>query len=41
MRPNIVEICMAEPLPDSLITLTAIDFQKASVSDRQNLKTVS
>ena len=41
MRPNIVEICMAEPYPDLLIALKAIDFQKVSVSDMQNLKTVS
>ena len=32
---------MAEPLPYLLITVKAIDFQKVSVSDMQNLKTVS
>ena len=41
MRPNIVEICMAETLPYLLIAVKAIDFQKVSVSDMQNLKTVS
>ena len=41
MRPNIVEICMAETLPYLLITVKAIDLQKVSVSDMQNLKTVS
>ena len=39
--PNIVEICMAAPLPYLLIAVKAIDFQKVSVSDMQNLKTVS
>ena len=39
--PNIVEICMAETLPYLLITVKAIDLQKVSVSDTQNLKTVS
>ena len=32
---------MAEPLPYLLIAVKAIDFQKVSVSDMQNLKTVS
>ena len=41
MRPNIVEICMAAPLPALLIAVKAIDLQKVSVSDMQNLKTVS
>ena len=41
MRPNIVEICMAEPLPYLLIIVKAIDLQKVSVSDMQNLKTSS
>ena len=41
MRPNIVEICMAAPLPDLLIAVKAIDLQKVSVNDMENLKTVS
>ena len=41
MRPNIVEICMVESLPDLLMALKAIDLQKVSVSDMQNLKSVS
>ena len=41
MRPNIVEICMVESLPYLLITVKAMDLQKVSVSDMQNLKTVS
>ena len=40
-RPNIVEICMAAPLPYLLITLKAIGLQKVSVSDIKNLKIVS
>ena len=32
---------MAVPLPYLLITVKAIDFQKLSVSDMQNLYTVS
>ena len=32
---------MAETLPYLLIAVKAIDFQKVSVSDMQNLKTVS
>ena len=39
--PNIVEICMAAPLPYLLIAMNAIDFQKVSVSDMRNLKTFS
>ena len=41
MRPNIVEICMAETLPYLLIAVKTIDFLKVSVSDMQNLKTIS
>ena len=41
MCPNIVEIGVAEPIPYLLIPVQAIDFQKVSVSDMQNLKTVS
>ena len=41
MRPNIVEICMAEPLPYFLIAVKATDFQKVSFSDMRDLKTVS
>ena len=41
MRPNIVEICMAEPLPYLLIAMKAVDFEKVFVSDMQNLKTLS
>ena len=37
MRPNIVEICMAEPLPYLFINVKAIDFQNVSVSNMQNL----
>ena len=40
-RPNIVEICMAGPLPYLLITVNATDSQKVSVSETQNLMTVS
>ena len=32
---------MAAPLPYLLIAMKAIDFQKVSLSDMQNLKTVS
>ena len=39
--PNIVEICMAAPLPYLLIAMNAIDFQKVCVSDMPNLKTFS
>ena len=41
MRPNIVEICMAEPLPYLFIPVKAIELQKVSVSEMKNLKTVS
>ena len=41
MRPNIVEISMAEPSPYLLIAVTGTVLQKVSVSDMQNLKTVS
>ena len=41
MRPNIVEICMAETLPYLLIAVKPIDFLKVSISQMQNLKTVS
>ena len=41
MRPDIFEICMAEPLPYWLITVSEIDLEKVSVSDMQNIKTVS
>ena len=37
MCPNIVEICMAEPLPYLFINVKAIDIQKVSVSNMQNL----
>ena len=39
--PKYVEIWMTAALPYLLITLKAIDLQKVSVSDMQNLKTVS
>ena len=41
MRPNIVEISMAEPSQYLLIAVTGTVLQKVSVSDMQNLKTVS
>ena len=41
MRPNIVEMSRTAPLPHLLITVKTIGFQKVSVSDMQNLKTVS
>ena len=41
MRPMIVEICMAEPLPYLLIAVEVIDFQKVSVSNMKNLNTLS
>ena len=41
MRPNIVEIFMAERLPYLFINVKTIDFQKVSVSDMENLKNVS
>ena len=34
-------MCMAAPLPDLLMAGKAIDLQKVSVSDMQNLKTLS
>ena len=34
-------VCMTETLPYFLITVNAIDFQKVSFSDIQNLKTFS
>ena len=37
MRPKIVEIFMAERLLYLFINVKAIDFQKVSVSDMQNL----
>ena len=39
--PKYVEIWMTAALPYLLITLKAIDLQKVSVSDMQNLKSVS
>ena len=39
--PKYVEIWMKARLPYLLIAVKAIDFQKVSVSDTQNLKTVS
>ena len=39
--PNIAEISMAGTLPYLLITMQGIDMQKVSVSDMQNIKTVS
>ena len=41
MPQKIVEICMAATLAYLLIDVKAIDSQKVSVSDMQNLKTVS
>ena len=41
MPQNIVEISMAAPLPYLLITVKAIVLQKVSVSDMQNLNTLS
>ena len=38
--PKYVEISMTEPLPYLLIAVRAMDFQRVSVSDIQNLKTV-
>ena len=35
--PKYVEICMTAALPDLLIAVKAIDFQKVSVSDMENL----
>ena len=39
--PKYVEIWRKAPLPCLLIAVKGIDFQKVSVSDMQNLKTVS
>ena len=39
--PKYVEIWMKAPLPYLLIAMKAIDLQKVSLSDMQNLKTVS
>ena len=39
--PKYLEISMAAPLPYLLIAVKAIDFQKVSVSDMQNLNNVS
>ena len=39
--PNIVQICMAEPLTYLWMTVQGIEFQKFCVSDMQNLKTFS
>ena len=39
--PKYVEIWIKAPLPYLLIAVKAIDLQKVSVSDMQNLKTVS
>ena len=41
MRSDIVKIWMKAPLPYLLMIVKAIDLQKVSVSDMQNLKTVS
>ena len=41
MCQNIVEICMAAPLRYLLISVNANDLQKVSVSDMENLKTLS
>ena len=38
--PKYVEIWMTEPLPYLLIAVRAMDFQRVSVSDIQNLKIV-
>ena len=40
MRPNIVEIFMAERLPYLFINVKAIDLEKVSLCEMQNLKTV-
>ena len=39
--PKYVEISMKAPFPYLLIAVKAINLQKVSVSDMQNLKTVS
>ena len=41
MGPNIVEMAMTAPLPYLLITVKTMVLKKVSVSDMQNLKTVS
>ena len=41
MRQNIVDMSRTAPLPYLLIALKTIVLQKVSVSDMQNLKTVS
>ena len=41
MPPNIVHICRTLPLATLLITGKSIVLQKGSVSDMQNLKTIS
>ena len=41
MRPNIAEMSRTVPLPFLVIAVKAIVLQKVSVSDMQNLKTVS
>ena len=40
MSPNTVEIWTIEPSPDLLINVKAIDSEKVSGSDMQNLKTI-
>ena len=39
--PKSVEIWMKDPLPYLVIAVKQIELQKVSVSDTQNLKTVS
>ena len=39
--PKYVEIWMKAPSPDAVIAAKEFDLQKVSVSDIQNLKTVS
>ena len=41
MRPNFTEMSRTGPLPYSLMAAKAIDLQIVSVSDIQNLNTVS
>ena len=41
MRQNIVDMSMTAPLSDLLISVNAIVLKKVSISDMQNLKTVS
>ena len=40
-EPIIVDISMAAPSPYLLTTVNTIDLRKVSISDMQNLKTVS